>query len=330
MIAGTNMMNAQNPFELHKLEDDVDSVHLMPCKNGLFRKSVGKILPDQLIGQINNYQQNNYYGVDLWDVMDRVSDLLNIRQSKQDEIQYQNFIKSLKRFRTSGQNIHQLFDDASKISTQNIYHVVNENLYKNGLNEDFLNRCERLVFILYVYLFSSILIEGNNIKNEEEVRDDIDKLLNYLLNVYENFLFDESSNTHNRGHSISNSLYAQILTDENCDTVLIDSFAQIDRRFNNGYEVIDKIIKDRSFNKNNIGYDTSFRNDQHLKLYLSKLTFTKQEQLHTYPTLDNILKLRDIVVDLLQLKSMRCSFNAIEDSIVDQYHQKLLSLAYKK
>ena len=332
MIAGSRKMNVQNNFELLKLEEDIDSVHLMPCKNGLFRKSLGKLLPDQLVGQINNYQQNNYYGYDLWEVIDNISDLLNKRQAKQDEIQYQNFIKSLKRFRTSGKNIDQLFDEASKISTQNIYNLVDENLYATGFNSNFIDLCERLVFILYVYLFSSILIEGTNIKNEEEVRDDINKVLNYLLDIYEDLLFTKFTNEksfRNSLPSISESFYARILTDGNCDTALIDSFAQIDRRFNNGYEVINEIIKDRLTNRSNIDHN-KYNSDKYLKLFFSELTYTQNNQVHTYANLENILKLRDVIADLLQLKSMRYSFNNIEDLIVDQYYQSLLSLNHKK
>lgn len=332
MIVGSNKMSVQNNFELLKLEEGIDSVHLMPCKNGLFRKSLGKLLPDQLVGQINNYQQNNYYGYDLWEVIDNISGLLNKRQSKQEEVQYQNFIKSLKRFRTSGRNIDQLFDEASKASTQNIYNLVDENLYSTGFDSNFINLCERLVFILYVYLFSSILIEGKNIKNEEEVRDDINKILDYLLDVYEDLLFTKITNRQSGRSlqsSISESFYARILTDGNCDTALIDSFAQIDRRFNNGYEVINEIIKDRLTNRSNIERK-NYNSDQCLKLFFSEVTFTQNNQSYNQNILENILKLRDVIADLIQLKSMRYSFNNTEDFIVDEYHQSLLSLNHKK
>lgn len=329
-------MNSSENLELRNFLSDVDSVHLMPCKKGLFSKSLGKILPDQLVGQVtNNYQQINYYGYDLSEVLGKVSELLNEMQSKQDEIQYQNFIKNLKRFRTSGKNIDQLFENSAEISTVYINNLVSldlNNFRDNNTRENSLLLCERLVFILFIYLFSSVLIEGSNIKKDEEVRDDINKILIHLQNIYESLLYNENRSSEDRFNrnppSISESLYAHILTDEFCETSFINKFAEVDSRFENGYEVIDKIIKDRWFNKSNIVNNSRGRNE--IKLEISNMTWENNNKTRCW-TNEFILidRLNGVISDLIQLKSIRDSFNEIDDFGLDEYKANLLRIDYK-
>lgn len=315
---------------MNNILETSEAKNIVMIHDGRFRGKLGTLIPQQVI----QLSQTNNYGCDFQEVLKLLADRDYLKGIERDDIEFMEFSTQFKRFKVSGRNLDSLFNSASKVAIHYIYKLKNLNpkSFENELhqtNSHTVKMMERLADVMFIYLMTNVMIEGQRVKIETEVRDSAAIALSTILNLFEAVIYDSNGDVnrdefHRRPEKISKSMYAQILADKFVDVRIIDELASADSRFNDGYDVIQKIIVDK--HNHSHGFNTQKQLGE-IKLETTNLASVQENRQTIYNNkLSNILKVKQVILELQNIEKIRNNLDEIEDIIVNEYKNELLQL----
>lgn len=307
-----------------------EAKNIVMIHDGRFRGKLGTLIPQQVI----QLSQTNNYGCDFQKVLKLLADRDYLKGIERDDIEFMEFSTQFKRFKVSGRNLDSLFNSASKVAIHYIYKLKNLNpkSFANELyqtNSHTVKMMERLTDVMFIYLMTNVMIEGQKVKTETEVRDSVTIALSTILNLFEAVIYDSNGDVNKDEfrrypETISKSMYAQILADKFVDVRIIDELASADSRFNDGYDVIQKIIVDK--HNHSHGFNAQKQLGE-IKLETTNLASIQENRQTIYNNkLSNILKVKQVILELQNIEKIRNNLDEIEDIIVNEYKNELLQL----